>query len=127
MLSAEFDARQARNRRYSLRAFARSLGTHHSTLGQLLSGQRRLTQRSIRMIGRKLGLPERDISSACEEENCKSIVRLLDDGRFRPDTRWISMMIGIPADAVNVSLQRLLFERKLSMQSTTTWTKGISE
>lgn len=110
-----------------MRAFAQSLGTHHSTLSQLLSGQRRLTPRSIRKLGPRVGLREEEIAGACEAENCRSIIRLLSDSRFKPDTRWISMMIGVPADAVNVSLQRLLFERRLSMQSTTTWTKGISE
>jgi hypothetical protein len=40
-LEAEFQARRAKNARYSLRAFARFLHGEHSTLSQILRGSRR--------------------------------------------------------------------------------------
>ena len=126
-LVEEYDARRRRNRRYSIRAYARFLGTHHSTLSQLLNGRRRMTSRTIRHLGPRLGLSAEQIALACEEENCETLVRLLSDQRFRPNTRWIAMMIGVPVDAVNISIQRLLCERRMSMRSTTTWIEAIPE
>jgi plasmid maintenance system antidote protein VapI len=56
ILQLEFNRRRARNPRYSLRAFANALGTHHSTLSQMMQARRRLTTRTIRRFGHKLGL-----------------------------------------------------------------------
>jgi hypothetical protein len=58
LLTDEYAIRRGRNPRYSLRAFARSLRTHHTTLSQVLSGRRRLTARAIRRLGAALHLPE---------------------------------------------------------------------
>ena len=46
----------ANNPQYSLRAFAKSLGTDHSTLSQILRGKRRLTAETIRALARQLKL-----------------------------------------------------------------------
>ncbi|HWW62311.1 MAG TPA: helix-turn-helix domain-containing protein, partial [Thermoanaerobaculia bacterium] len=66
ILQAEFDRRAARNARYSLRAFARSLGIAHTTLSRFLSGRRRLTSRAIRRIGVALRV---DVEAHCSAEN----------------------------------------------------------
>lgn len=63
-LQAELARRCADNPRYSLRAFARDLGIDHSSLSQLLRGKRRLTERLVRELGERLGLP------AAELEGC---------------------------------------------------------
>jgi transcriptional regulator with XRE-family HTH domain len=123
-LRTELDLRQHTNPRYSLRAFARSLGTHHSTLSRIIESRRRLTPRSIRSLCEALGLTPRQISDACLAENCALILRVVGDQRFRADSRWIAMMTGIPIDEVNVALHRLLYERRLTMNSRAAWTAG---
>ena len=61
-LQAELARRCARSNQYSLRAFARFLELDHSTLSQLLRGKRRLTDRTIRRCGVRLGLDEDSIA-----------------------------------------------------------------
>jgi transcriptional regulator with XRE-family HTH domain len=124
MLGTELARRRARNPRYSLRAFARALGTHHSTLSQILHRRRRLTARAIEQLGARLGLSTSEIREARREENCTTVLSLTSDPRFRADSRWIAMMAGIPLDDVNVALHWLLHSRRLVMRSRTTWAPG---
>ena len=121
ILSAELNKRQQRNPRYSMRAFAKSLATHHSTISRILGTDRRLTSRSIQTIGARLKMTPREISEACRDENCSLILRTVCDPRFRADSRWIATMTGIPVDQVNVALHWLLHERRLVMTSRATW------
>jgi hypothetical protein len=121
LIQEELQRRRDRNPRYSLRAFARSLGTHHSTLSQLLHSQRRLTPRAIRHFGTVLKLSPVQIEAACVAENCASIRRLVSDPRFRAESRWIAVMTGIPLDEVNVALHWLLHRRELTMAGPQTW------
>jgi hypothetical protein len=123
LLDAELRRRRERNPRYSLRAFARRLGTHHSTLSRLLQRRRRLTPRAVRRLGERLGLSPMQIDDACLSENARSILGLVEDGRFRADSRWIATMTGIPLDDVNRALHWLLYERRLMMRSFTIWTR----
>jgi hypothetical protein len=122
LLGAELRRRRERNPRYSLRAFARALGTHHSTLSQILARRRRLTPRAVRRLGGRLGLAPAEIAAACVAENAGEILRVVGDGRFRPDSRWLATMTGIPLDDVNVALHHLLWQRRLTMQTPDTWT-----
>src|SRR5687767_4852156 len=85
-LEAELNRRRQRNPRYSLRAFAQAMRTHHSTLSQILQSRRRLTPRSIQGFGARLGLTPAQIHEACVAENCAAIRRLVGDPRFRPDS-----------------------------------------
>ena len=124
LLGAELRRRRERNPRYSLRAFARTLGTHHSTLSQLLAHRRRLTPRAIRRLGGRLGLAPPQLDAAGVAENAAAVLRLLRDGRLRPDSRWIATMTGIPLDDVNVALHHLLQQRRLAMHTAHTWTEG---
>jgi transcriptional regulator with XRE-family HTH domain len=121
-LREELQRRRSRNPRYSMRAFARALGTHHSTLSQILQQRRRLTARAIRALGARLGLSAAQIGDACVAENCAAIRRLVGDARFIPDSRWIATMTGIPLDDVNLALHWLLYRRQLTMRTRTTWT-----
>ena len=123
-LEAELHRRRERNQRYSLRAFARALQTHHSTLSQILQSRRRLTPRSIRQLGVRIGLTPAQIRDACLAEHCASIRRLIGHPQFRADSRWIAMMAGIPLDDVNVALHWLLYRRELTMAEPGTWTLG---
>lgn len=121
-LTVEFDQRRKRNARYSLRAYARDLGTDHATLSQLLRGRRVLSPRLVRQFGRKLHLSAVDIADACEQHHADAILRLARLASFRPNSRWIATRTGLPLDAVNAALARLLHQRQLVMSSADRWT-----
>jgi hypothetical protein len=125
LLVAELQQRRRRNPRYSMRAFARRLGTHHTTLSLVMQRRRRLTPRAVRQLGARLGLSPAEVADACLGENARSILRLVADHRFRPDSRWIATMTGITLDEVNRALHWLLHERRLAMESFDRW-KGES-
>ena len=150
-LQDELARRCARNGQYSLRAFARDLETDHSTLSQIMRGRRTLTERAIRKLGASLGLASEDIErtvlsesrQGVHEHSGRSVEVLreltedalavirgfehyailelthLDD--FNPDVSWISRMLGIDSDAINVAIARLLRLELLKMTSATTW------
>jgi hypothetical protein len=120
----ELARRRARNPRYSLRAFARHLGTDHTTISRVSSG-RRLTVARMRALGPRLGLGTAEIERACQHENMLRVRDLLRRPGFRPDSRWIATRTGIALDDVNVALQALLAARRLHMTSTTTWTEEL--
>jgi transcriptional regulator with XRE-family HTH domain len=121
LLQSELHRRRAANARYSLRSFARFLSLDHSTLSQILRGKRRVTPRTVRAIGRKLGLGAAVIAEHCASENDAAVLAALDRPGFRADSRWLSTMIGLPLDEVNIALQRLLRKRLLEMNSRERW------
>lgn len=120
-LAAELAQRQQRNRRYSLRAFARDLGTDHASLSQVLRGRRTLSPRLARQFGARLHLAEADILDACEQHNADAILRMARTKIFQSDSRWIATRTGLPLDAVNAALTRLLHERRLVMRGARDW------
>ena len=120
-LRAELARRVARNRRYSLRAFARTLGTHHSTLTRILDGRRRLTAGVIERIGTRAGLSPEQVVAARAEEHARRIIELARHPRFRPDCRWLAMMSGLELDDVNRALHHAIRTRRLVLRSATTW------
>lgn len=124
LLEAELRRRRARNPRYSLRAFARALGTDHGTLSRIMRRERRLTARTIRRAGARLGLTPPQLDGACLAEHCTAILRVVGDPRFRADSRWIATMTGIPVDDVNVALHALLRGRRLVMRTPSSWQTG---
>ena len=121
VLTAELDRRRAANSRYSLRSFARDLSVHHSTLSQILRGKRRLTGRTVRGFGRRLRLAAPEIAELCALENESAVLSALDRPNFRADSRWVASMAGIPLDEVNVTLQRLLRKRIVTMTARARW------
>lgn len=66
ILNREFTRRIRVNPRYSLRAFAKSLGIYHATLSALLTGTRPFTPKSIRMLATGLGATPRQIDHYIE-------------------------------------------------------------
>ena len=122
LLGAELRRRRERNPRYSLRAFARALGTDHAALSRILERRRRLTPRAVRRLGARLGLAPSEIAAACVAENAAAVLRVVGDPRFRADSRWVATMTGIPLDDVNVALHHRLWQRRLTMQTRDTWT-----
>ena len=120
-LRREFERRRENNPRYSLRAFARSIGTDHSTLSQILRGRRRLTQRTIARLGANLRLTSGAIAECCTAANDAAVLAVVARPSFRADSRWIAAVAGITLDDVNVSLQRLLYRGALIMATPTEW------
>jgi hypothetical protein len=121
LISAEFLRRRKRNPRYSLRAFARDLGTHHSTLARLLQRRRRLTSRTVRSPGARLGLGGADLAHACITEHTDIILDLARRRGFCADSRWIATRSGLPLDEVNVALHQLVHSGRITMSSPSTW------
>lgn len=149
-LQEELARRCAGNSQYSLRAFAMHLDVDHSTLSQLLRARRRFTEARIRDLGARLGLPAveieryvagedgvadvggsgatseirrlaRDTASVLSDWHHYAILELVRLDSFRPDVGWISRVLGIAADDVNISLQRLCHLGLLRMEGDT-WT-----
>ncbi|MBI3789711.1 MAG: TIGR02147 family protein [Gemmatimonadetes bacterium] len=143
-------ARCARNPRYSLRAFARQLGTDHSTLSQILRGRRPLAVRTIARFSEKLRLPDsardrfivaertqrrhaasaparlerlgRELSTLLSDWRHFAILELTRLDAFTPDSRWIARVLGSTVDDTNVAVQRLLRFGLLQMTSASSWT-----
>jgi transcriptional regulator with XRE-family HTH domain len=150
ILRKEFEERRKKNSRYSLRAYAASLETDHSTLSQVMRGSRRPPATKIRSWARKLGMsPEEatvyvaaqhlpDSNTAARQEQLRhwtaeavgvvtepahwQILRLSRTTEFKPDCRWIANQIGSSVDAVNVALSRLLRLRLLKINRSGEWT-----
>ena len=91
-LEQEFAARRARNARYSIRAFAASLGAEHSTLAQILRGTRRIPAASIRSWAKAMGM---------ERGRGGRLHRRAGEAGTCPDTRAIARESGVLVDQVN--------------------------
>lgn len=124
LLQAELDRRRAINARYSLRAFARALSVDHSTLSQILRGKRRLTARNVQALGRRLRLPAHEIAEHAAIEHETAILEAVGRPGFRADSRWLASVTGIPVDAVNTTVQRLLRKRRLTMTARDRWLRA---
>jgi transcriptional regulator with XRE-family HTH domain len=134
-LDQEFSRRQARNPRYSLRGFARLLGTDHSTLSQILRGARRPPVSQIRTWAEKLGITREEaaiyvaaeriphaaretqeglrqwiLQATClvTDPTHREILRLTHEPEFQADSRWIAEQAGVGIDQVNMAFDRLL-------------------
>lgn len=143
-LQAELARRCAANAQYSLRAFARDLGTNHATLSQILRAERPLTPKAITEFGTALKLPADKIRAYCASEPIATsaarngaailtrdaadvlgewhhfaLLELTHLESFTPDVRWISQVLGISTDAVAAALSRLLRLRMLEMRGPT--------
>jgi len=140
-LQSELARRCSVNPQYSLRAFARDLGTNHATLSQILRGERPLTPRTIAELGAALGLTAAAIETYCATEPLAAstarqgaallaqdaaevlgewhhfaMLELTHLDSFRPDVRWIAQVLGITTDEVATAISRLLRLRLLEMR-----------
>jgi len=125
-LQAALLQRQRINPAYTLRSFARALKADHSTLSRTLRERRRITARTIRRWGPRLGLNPRELDELCYLEHEASILAAIERTCFRPDSRWLAMTLNIPLDEVNIALQRLLHKRLLRMRSHNNWQREES-
>lgn len=148
-LRLELESRQRKNSRYSLRAFAASLKTDHSTLSQIMRGTRHASVELIRSwsVCMKIDPEETALYIAAEsipdagalraQEQLRhwlaeaaalvngpvhfQILRYSRTPEFQSDTRWLAEKIGVPVDEVNVALSRLLRLGFLSVENAAHW------
>jgi uncharacterized protein len=131
VLRAELTRRCARNERYSLRAFARALGTDHATLSQLLRGKRQMTAETVAQLGEKLGLSGEaidafahdaraaqgaasspsvalDAARIVQDPLAHALLGLVGTEEFRSDSRFLAQMLDVTPDEVNLTVQLLV-------------------
>ena len=147
-LQRELARRCAANPQYSLRAFAKALGTDHSTLSQILRRKRRLTAEAVRGLAAAAGLTANEIErfityeerlggAAPPEWHVRqlqaeaveiitgwqhfAILELTRLECFRPDSRWIARVLDLAVDEVNMALVRLLHLGLLQMVDAERW------
>jgi IS30 family transposase len=121
-LRHELRRRQSRNRRYSLRAFARDLGVHHSTLSRVMRGTQRAALPTIAAVAAKLRLAAEAVRDTERSEMDSAVLEAVARRNFKPDSRWIASVTGLSLDTVNAALHRLLRDRALRMDSRDRWT-----
>jgi hypothetical protein len=121
-LRAEFEARRARNRRYSMRTFARSIGMCHTSLSRLLAGDKPAASRTVRRIGARLGWSPQQIEACRYLENHARVARAIAQRDSRPDSRWLAVVTGLRTDEVNIALHALLASRAVRFESRARWT-----
>jgi uncharacterized protein (TIGR02147 family) len=142
--------RCAKNPRYSLRAFAKSLGTDHSTLSQVLRGRRVLGVRTIERYAARLGFSDeqcqafvvaergrrrdpddaqqhirrlgRDVTILLSDRRHFAILELTRLESFQADSRWLARVLGCSVDDVNIAVQRLIRFGLLDMTNASRWT-----
>ena len=61
------------------------------------------------------------IAEHCALENESAVLAALDRANFKADSRWLASVVGIPLDEVNVTLQRLLRKRIVTMTARAQW------
>lgn len=122
LLTVEFQRRTRRNPRYSMRAFARSLALHHTTVLRLVHGTRRPSARLVMRLARHLDLSPDELSSLLQREAADRVIAAAQLPDFRADCRWIAMKTGLELDEVNRTLHWLIHERRLVMSTPSTWT-----
>lgn len=135
LLTEELSKRRQRNRRYSLRAMAKALGIHSSTLTRILNGSRKPTPYLADRILKRLDIDpstksslllafhESPVDPKKFEESYKPLapesVEVLDGWHhfailsafeikgFRPTSAWLAKYFSLPQQQVDSSLDRL--------------------
>jgi len=104
LLQTEFARRRRTNPRYSLRAFARSIGLDHSTVSQLMRGKRPVTGKSVRSIAGSL------------RWNGGSVLKVAGSAAKGFDSRLIAKSLGLTVDEVNIALTDLCLFRLMELK-----------
>lgn len=120
-VAAEFARRRARNARYSIRRFARTLGVHHSTVSRMMRRSQRIPSHTIHEIARQLGMSRAQINEFVIREDEAAVLQAIARPSFRPDCRWLATITGISVDRVNIALHTLLRAGALRMRAINQW------
>ena len=152
-LQREWAQRRSANARFSLRAFALLLGTDHSTLSQILRGQRRIPLSSLRPWARRLGLDPEEIAAYVAAEHlpdpdtaarhsqllhwtAEAAALLTSRLHWQiyhhcrqtiapPDCRQIALEFGVTVDDLNVAFTRLLRLQILATDTAGHWLPAL--
>jgi transcriptional regulator with XRE-family HTH domain len=126
-LEAEFGRRAKNNPRYSLRAYAASLGVDQSLLVKLMRGRRSLTARTAEQLAAALNLNldqikrlssmrEKDLLRRLKLEDAFvvqsewyyfALLELMQTKDFRSDFKWMASRLGLSINQVKLALERL--------------------
>lgn len=119
-LQEEISRRIRSNERYSVRAFARWLGMDSSSLSQVLSGKRTLSDKKIKELSQKIGLHisategpafslvDMDTFSVISDWYHFAILDLTLLKGFKSEISWIAKTLNIEAFKVRLVIERLL-------------------
>jgi transcriptional regulator with XRE-family HTH domain len=134
-----------KNPRYSLRAFARSIGLSHATLSSLLRGRRKLTSKTRDRIAKALGMTPADaliirtepkkgytdlapeLFASIAEWYHDAILELSRLESFRGDPSWIARRLGITAVEARTALKRLEKLGLLIRSGDGKWSLGLGD
>ena len=146
ILQQELMRRISSNSRYSLRAFAKSLGIQAPTLSHILKGNRKLPKNEINRIISALNLgpetfsnisitPKQNDSSLTEYRQFTvdifnviaewyhfTILELVRLPTFKPDPKWIARTLDISINEVNAAIERLVRVEMLEIDKKGMWT-----
>lgn len=129
LLREELARRASRNPKYSLRAFAKTLGLSSSFVSKLMNGQRPLTKKTFAKISPYLSLSPVQVSNLMESMGEKAHLNLkfdnLDPDRFQLISDWyhfaileLSTVQGIVLNPKSVSacLEISIHEAKVALE-----------
>jgi len=143
-LQAELLKRCEKNPRYSLRAFARSLDIHHSSLSRILRGHRSLTKKKFLQIVNSLNLGPSEIEKFTQHKSSRAphnefkdlpldvfivisewyhdaILELTRLKNFQPHPGWISRILGITVNEANIAIERLVRLELIEVRTDGRW------
>lgn len=120
-LRAEFERRRAANPRYSLRRFAQTLGTSHSSLSRLYRGAQRPRAATIAALGPRLGLTPLVIADAIRRLQVDRLRDAAASPTFRADARWLAAQANLSLDEVQLALHEALRTGRLTMATAGRW------
>jgi transcriptional regulator with XRE-family HTH domain len=127
LVHGELSRRQSRNRRYSVRRFARQLGVSHATISRCLRSTRPASISTVRTLATRLGMSDAEVEVVVRAEIEAAVASAICRSTFRPESRWLATMTGISIDRVNVALQALLQQRRLAMSPLGWQIKGCDD
>lgn len=142
-LKSEFAERCEKNPAYSLRAFAKLVGTSHSTLSQVMSGKRPLTEKMKKRIAMSMGVSHQEfirenmrdktsfeekfrLSPLTQAEGLSdwyydAILELTNLKYFKPDGRWIAKVLGLGVPQVEIAVEKLIQAGLLEINKKGQW------
>lgn len=128
-LQRQFTDRCKRNPRYSLRAFAKTLGVDHSSLSQILSGKRTLSKKATENLCTKLSAKpqelqffgliddetlvdnylqiEADSFAVISDWYHAAIMEMTYTHGFKSDAKWIARKLSITSGEAKTAIERL--------------------
>ncbi len=146
-LQQELIERVNKNSRFSIRAFATQLGIESSSLSQILSGKRRLTDKMCLRLSESLGLSEKERSSLMNTTlSARSgdralladdafqviadwyhfaILELIRVKNFKGNLRWISRVLSISHSEALAAVERLQRLNYLTIEDDGTWRDNL--